>query len=409
MQGMLRESVGLFALETLTLNHIICRVPLESLISSKNADLTANATERIALMLKLIQLRTLESSKWSRYINSLPVSFTTPVALVDNNQIYSSIIQLLPLNESVTSKIKTLKSEFEAFGSSSYDDWLWADQVFWSRVLSVPAFSLDPESPHSSEALCMIPFLDFANHSFHPNCRWEVDVTSKSILLITTCPVKSNSELTISYGDKPNSELLFIHGFSVPNNPHDTIAIPLRKTMEFVPEELQQAKWDLLTDILHSPRVLQLPWPLHPPTTLKSLLPVPILASLLVLSVSFEEGFNVIQDPAADTNTFVIGDIPIMCFADVAAVYDSHAALQPVWDLRMVTILMTILAKYSAMTQFAQLEMQKYDGTTSQAPLAPLAVYVDSQMKFFEEWIAVLTGIQTTLMADSRVQAFLSK
>lgn len=38
------------------------------------------------------------------------------------------------------------------------------------------------------------------------------------------CPT-TGEELTISYGDKGNEELLLLYGFAVPQNPHETLMV----------------------------------------------------------------------------------------------------------------------------------------------------------------------------------------
>ena len=45
------------------------------------------------------------------------------------------------------------------------------------------------------------------------------------LLLLLQAP-RRGKELTISYGDKGNEELLLLHGFAVADNPHDTLMVP---------------------------------------------------------------------------------------------------------------------------------------------------------------------------------------
>lgn len=112
-----------------------------------------------------------------------------------------------------------------------------------------------------------MPGLDFINHSNKANCWWEIrqptlestkqpsssssnsnsrtqqaapvaeDAATEededliglsgAIQLLTTRrpSPKAGTELTISYGDKSNEELLLLYGFALPKNPHDCVMV----------------------------------------------------------------------------------------------------------------------------------------------------------------------------------------
>lgn len=69
----------------------------------------------------------------------------------------------------------------------------------------------------------MIPMIDFASHSFAPSCA--VRDTGTEYVLYTVRPVRSGEELTINYGALSNAELLDDYGFTVDNNPYDSIRV----------------------------------------------------------------------------------------------------------------------------------------------------------------------------------------
>ncbi len=74
--------------------------------------------------------------------------------------------------------------------------------------------------------LALIPWLDFADHSpFRPNARWHLD--SACVSLVPSDEVAPGDPLLISYGLKPNSELLFHYGFVVEDGPCDRVGLPL--------------------------------------------------------------------------------------------------------------------------------------------------------------------------------------
>ena len=68
----------------------------------------------------------------------------------------------------------------------------------------------------------MIPGIDLVHHSFDPNC--EVVETDSSYELRTLGPVEQGSELSICYGPLSNDELFADYGFTVANNPYDSIS-----------------------------------------------------------------------------------------------------------------------------------------------------------------------------------------
>ena len=91
-----------------------------------------------------------------------------------------------------------------------------------------------------------MPGIDFANHSCaKPNARWRVrrgsaprenfaggdrDASAPAEPTIELVCVRGSvpapgEELKISYGDKSNEELLFVHGFAERDNPHDTLVL----------------------------------------------------------------------------------------------------------------------------------------------------------------------------------------
>ena len=96
----------------------------------------------------------------------------------------------------------------------------------------------DPTAP-TVEAI--VPGIDFANHScVAPNARWEVrgvvrgapDPSDPSgsgprveLLGEFGATPAPGEEVVISYGDKTNEELLFVHGFADRDNPHDALVL----------------------------------------------------------------------------------------------------------------------------------------------------------------------------------------
>ena len=132
---------------------------------------------------------------------------------------------------------RTFVGGFTSSAKISEDEFRWAYSAYWSRALSLPMGD-DPTAP-TVEAI--VPGIDFANHScVAPNARWEVrgvvrgapdpSDTSGSgprveLLGEFGATPAPGEEVVISYGDKTNEELLFVHGFADRDNPHDALVL----------------------------------------------------------------------------------------------------------------------------------------------------------------------------------------
>lgn len=108
----------------------------------------------------------------------------------------------------------------------SAEEFLWAYACFWSRALSLPLGD-DPMRP-GVEAI--VPGIDFANHSSsRPNARWATTRVDGETVVELLCEPGNvpapGREVLISYGDKSNEELLFVHGFAERDNPHDALVL----------------------------------------------------------------------------------------------------------------------------------------------------------------------------------------
>lgn len=79
----------------------------------------------------------------------------------------------------------------------------------------------------------LAPGIDFCNHDLEAVATWEVDGTglitgipvSMYLLCAGTKSFKGGKEITISYGNKGNEELLYLYGFVINDNPDDYLMI----------------------------------------------------------------------------------------------------------------------------------------------------------------------------------------
>ncbi|KAF9355575.1 hypothetical protein BGX26_006386 [Mortierella sp. AD094] len=215
-----------------------------------------NVSERLALVLFLLFQRLISDkdaipsspeSVFKPYVTALP-EVCTPVTLdPDMTRGYLAGTLLL---DSVCAKRSKLESEFELLSGNlnvfeswpihpSLNNFIWADATFWSRVLSFQTQWGEGQDKDADD-LHMVPFLDFANHAAQPNIRWQVDqdglrVWATESLLDRVSESEQHHhmvqdhEVYLSYGNKPNMELLFLYGFTLQDNPTQflTLAIPM--------------------------------------------------------------------------------------------------------------------------------------------------------------------------------------
>ncbi|KAJ3208102.1 hypothetical protein HDU82_002954 [Entophlyctis luteolus] len=213
--------------------------------------------ERLLIICTLLFLKAIESSQnvtnasddakeWLTYVRVLPLP-----GILDSTIFYSemelSCLAGTGVDIATFAKLRKLQAEFESLSEClhcidvgkenesafiSFDLFCWADAVFWSRVISFKsALGTSGEEDDDREPnLHLVPLIDFANHSETPEMRWVLSETrprSISLEAVKDSSIAEFSELHISYGEKPNAELLFIHGFAIDDNPHDSVAFTL--------------------------------------------------------------------------------------------------------------------------------------------------------------------------------------
>ncbi|KAF8897792.1 SET domain protein [Infundibulicybe gibba] len=135
-------------------------------------------------------------------------------------------------------------SQCQSFVTATNSDWgskfTWSGTLFNSSyLLSSRAF---PSSLLSSEPSCnrplhravLLPGVDSLNHARGQPVTWLVEfpkgneaVKEPRISLVLHSATKSGQELFNNYGPKPNSELILGYGFSLNQNPDDTIILKI--------------------------------------------------------------------------------------------------------------------------------------------------------------------------------------
>ncbi|KAJ1459101.1 hypothetical protein M885DRAFT_561303 [Pelagophyceae sp. CCMP2097] len=80
-------------------------------------------------------------------------------------------------------------------------------------------------SENTTKFFSLVPLVELFNHDFEPNCLREFD--GDTFTVVATRDVAAGEELTLSYGNMSNGDLLNVYGFALTENPHNSLALAL--------------------------------------------------------------------------------------------------------------------------------------------------------------------------------------
>nr|AKM76810.1 SET domain-containing protein [Geranium phaeum] len=257
--------------------------------------------DRFLMNLFLMVERLRKNSSWKSYLDLLPTTFGNPLWFTADELLElrgttlyrATELQKKTLLNLYNGRVKDLVKKLLILdgGSereSSFEDFLWANSIFWTRALNIPlphsfvfpkvceqqnsCLSIDKCSEASTEHSSiselingkdmkeyevmgndvevngaevisvqedtiwvegLVPGIDFCNHDLKAAATWEVDATgsvtrvpfSMYLLSVEQSPFQIEKEITISYGNKGNEELLYLYGFVIDNNPDDYLMV----------------------------------------------------------------------------------------------------------------------------------------------------------------------------------------
>lgn len=240
----------------------------------------------MVLFLTLEHLR--KKSSWKPYLDVLPTKFGTPLWFSDDELLELKGTTLLRATEMqkknllslYDQKVKNLVKKLLVLDGDTesevcFEDFLWANSIFWTRALNIPfpRSYIFPQKQNEQESSSssvsaevstsyvaavdgdvekqvpgvtaasihgdtvwvegLVPGIDFCNHDLKPVATWEVDGTgmatgvpcSMYLLSAGQSFLKNEMEISISYGKKGNEELLYLYGFVIDNNPDDYLMV----------------------------------------------------------------------------------------------------------------------------------------------------------------------------------------
>nr|AKM76816.1 SET domain-containing protein [Pelargonium citronellum] len=257
--------------------------------------------DRFLMNLFLTVERLLKNSSWKPYLDMLPTTFGNPLWFTDDELLElrgttlfrATELQKKSLLSLYNGKVKDLVKKLlildgDSESEVSFEDFLWANSVFWTRALNIPlphsfvfpqinevqdnSLSMEKSSEASTDHGCskemingkdvqksevkgndievngadlmseqkdtvwvegLVPGIDFCNHDLKASATWEVDgtgsVTGVPFSMYLLSAVQSSfpieKEICISYGNKGNEELLYLYGFVIDNNPDDYLMV----------------------------------------------------------------------------------------------------------------------------------------------------------------------------------------
>ncbi|KAL4562743.1 hypothetical protein LXL04_026773 [Taraxacum kok-saghyz] len=229
--------------------------------------------DRFLILLFLTFESIRKNSSWKPYLDILPTSFGNPLwfsedellelkgtTLFKATELQKKSLQSLYDNKvkKLVKKLLILDGDLES--EVSFRDFLWANSIFWTRALSIPlprsyVFPQVQEVERNHDSIPgfanggngkkheveeetvwvegLVPGIDFCNHDLKAAATWEVDGTGSAtgvplsmyLLSVEEAGLQIGKEISISYGNKGNEELLYLYGFVIDDNPDDYIMV----------------------------------------------------------------------------------------------------------------------------------------------------------------------------------------
>ena len=224
---------------------VVAEIPWPLIVSCKQAmedpdvccwlrelRVAANDTGSCAIRLWLLRHLHDATSPWQPWLCQLPQdagagSGCLPLVLAHEG---STALRGTPLQRQSELLLQRLRAEWEVLEPltarhpwlpRSWQWWLWAQAIVSTRSGTLLIEGSD------ESVQCVIPVLDFLNHSAEPNAC--IVGTATGAKLVATRDIEAGQELLISYGPHSTEQFLFAFGF-VPDGSLADIAVPLALT-----------------------------------------------------------------------------------------------------------------------------------------------------------------------------------
>ncbi|CAF5105866.1 unnamed protein product, partial [Rotaria sp. Silwood1] len=102
------------------------------------------------------------------------------------------------------------------------DHFQWAYYTINTRCVH---FDMEISSKDQDDNLCLIPYLDFVNHSIEPNTISKFNSLNRSYEIHTIKSINYNEQITFLYNPHSNIDLFIEYGFVLLINPYNQLNI----------------------------------------------------------------------------------------------------------------------------------------------------------------------------------------
>lgn len=235
---------GLMAVNGVRAGEVVVSIPRQALITCEDVmldDHLGAVLRGSGKKLKAMEVLTIflvyhkpleETSPWRPYLESLPKSYTVPIYCSKSEH------ELLPTflkafadqqEEDINACYINIK---EIISQTLGRDTLCIDDVKWAWfTVNTRAVYLKNESPDpillDDDKYALAPYLDLLNHT--PNAQVTTGLNKKNNCyeIVTQVPYGPFEQVFINYGPHDNIRLYREYGFTVPNNPHNSVPVTL--------------------------------------------------------------------------------------------------------------------------------------------------------------------------------------
>ena len=241
---------GLQTLRNITENECIIQIPESLLITCKKVlknfydiigefETKLSAISLLSLFI-LVEKSLGTQSKWYPYLKTLPTTYSV-LSYCDENFIYllptflkqkylfiqASLVESFDVIYPIWFKIS---SKLDIRQNICFEEYKWAYFTVNTRCIYFKGPSLLNLTDENNMALA--PYLDLLNHSPFVNVSCGMNEISNCYEIKTETNFTKYDQVFINYGPHDNFKLLTDYGFVIPDNPHDSIEIPLDYVLE---------------------------------------------------------------------------------------------------------------------------------------------------------------------------------
>lgn len=191
--------------------------------------------ETIALSLRLIQEQQLgNKSRFTPYLQLIQDDFHP---LLWDEDVQRECLEGTPAESGIGERMAMQRADLEVLAgcgvgspnvNSSGLDPEHDVMLRWARnVVRSRSYGYSTPSTDGSNSIALVPFGDLFTDAVQPNSQWARSREGGVFEIKASRVIAQGDEITMSYGSKPNWNLLLQYHFIHPENPHDQVEVDL--------------------------------------------------------------------------------------------------------------------------------------------------------------------------------------